>query len=153
MAIRKAIQTDLAPKAVGPYSQAFQAGETLYVSGQLGIDPITGKMVEGDTGAQAHRALLNVQAILTAAGFTLKDVVQVQVFLTDMGDFSQFNEVYKTFFAEPYPARAALGVAALPVGGRVEIMAIAQRTAKARPLRSVLHNYQSAEPRFEEEYI
>jgi 2-iminobutanoate/2-iminopropanoate deaminase len=153
MAVRKTIQTDKAPKAVGPYSQALQVGDTLYVSGQLGIDPATGKLVEGGTPAQTRQALLNVQAILTAAGFSMKDAVQVQVFLADIEDFAQVNEVYKTFFTEPYPARAAFAVAALPAGGRVEIMVTAHRIGKVRSIRPVLHGYQSAEPRYEEEYI
>lgn len=153
MAVRRAIQTDKAPKAIGPYSQAVQVGDMLFVSGQLGMDPASGKLVEGGTEAQARQALMNVQAILEAAGFSMKDAVQVQVFLADIGDFAQVNEVYKTFFAEPYPARAAFGVAALPAGGKVEIMVTAHRTGKVRSIRPVLHGYQSAEPRYEEEYI
>ena len=99
MATRKIIQTDKAPKAIGPYSQALQIGDMLYVSGQLGMDPATGKLVES-TADQAKQALTNIQAILSEAGFEMKDIVQVQVFLADIADFAQVNEVYKTFFVK-----------------------------------------------------
>ena len=125
MTERKAIQTDKAPAAIGPYSQALMVGNTLYISGQLGIDPTTGKMVEGPGATQAKQALKNIMAILMEVNMSMHNVVQVQVFLTDIADFEAVNEVYKTFFAEPYPARAAFGVAALPAGGSVEILATA----------------------------
>ncbi len=125
MSERKVIQTEEAPAAIGPYSQGLLAGNTLYVSGQLGIDPATGVLAEGGTAAQTHQALKNVMAILTKANLSLRDVVQVQVFLTDMGDFKAVNEVYKTYFQEPYPARAAVQVAALPAGGAVEFLVTA----------------------------
>ena len=125
MTERKAIQTDRAPAAMGPYSQAMLVGNTLYISGQLGIDPATGKMVEGPAAAQAEQALKNIMAILMEANMSMHNVVQVQVFLTDIADFSAVNEVYKTFFSKPYPARAAFGVAALPAGGSVEILVTA----------------------------
>ena len=125
MTERKAIQTDKAPKAMGPHSQAMLAGNTLYISGQLGIDPATGKMVDGDTAAQAKQALENIMAILMETNMSMHNVVQVQVFLADIANFTAVNEVYKTFFAEPYPARAAFQVAALPAGGSVEILATA----------------------------
>jgi 2-iminobutanoate/2-iminopropanoate deaminase len=125
MAERKAIQTDKAPKAIGPYSQALLANNILYISGQLGIDPAAGKLVEGDIAAQAKQALTNVMAILMEQNMSMSNVVQVQVFLTDIADFSAVNEVYKTFFNEPYPARAAVQVAALPAGASVEILATA----------------------------
>lgn len=124
---RKAIQTDQAPEAIGPYSQAIQIGNALYLSGQLGIDPATGKLVDGGVIAQAKQALSNVQAICNAAGFSLADVVQVQVFLANIADFKAVNEIYKEFFKEPYPARAAFAVGALPVGGAVEILAVAAK--------------------------
>ena len=124
---RKAIQTTQAPAAIGPYSQAIQVENTLYLSGQLGLDPATGKLVEGGVAAQAAQALKNIQAICTAAGFTLADIVQVQVFLANIADFAAVNAVYKDFFQEPYPARAAFGVAALPAGGAVEILAVAMK--------------------------
>ncbi|MCE5184590.1 MAG: Rid family detoxifying hydrolase [Planctomycetaceae bacterium] len=122
---RKVIQTGKAPKAIGPYSQALLAGNMLYISGQLGIDPATGKLVEGGTAEQARQALKNVMAILMEANGNLHDVVQVQVFLTDIADFAAVNEVYKSFFSEPYPARAAVQAAALPAGAKVEILAVA----------------------------
>lgn len=121
----KAIQTDSAPAAIGPYSQAVRSGNTLYLSGQLGIDPATAKLVPGGPTAQAAQALKNINAILKAAGFTAADVVQMQVFLTDIADFQSVNAVYKDFFKPPYPSRAAFAVAALPAGGAVEILALA----------------------------
>ncbi|OQY03080.1 MAG: reactive intermediate/imine deaminase [Planctomycetales bacterium 4572_13] len=125
MTKRKAVQTDIAPAAMGPYSQALLMGNTLYISGQLGIDPATGKMVDGPTAAQAEQALKNIMAILMEANMSMHNVVQAQVFLADIGDFSAVNEVYKTFFAEPYPARAAIQAGALPAGGSVEILVTA----------------------------
>ncbi len=125
---RQAIQTEAAPAAIGPYSQAIQAGNSLYLSGQLGLDPATGKLADGGVGAQSRQALDNVEAILAAAGFGLGDVVQVQVLLTDINDFGAVNAVYEEFFKPPYPARAAYAVAALPAGGSVEIVVSAQKT-------------------------
>ena len=125
MTERKAIQTDTAPAAIGPYSQALLVGNTLYISGQLGIDPATGKLVEGDTAAQAEQALKNIMAILMEENMSMHNVAQVQVFLGDIADFTAVNEVYKTFFAEPYPARAAIGAGALPAGASVEILVTA----------------------------
>lgn len=128
MTERKVIQTDEAPAAIGPYSQGVLAGNMLFVSGQLGIVPETGQLAEGGTTAQARQALENAMAILAKAAMSLRDVVQVQVFLTDMGDFKAVNEVYKTFFQEPYPARAVIQVAALPAGGSVEVLVTAVRS-------------------------
>ena len=125
MSQKKAIQTDAAPKTIGPYSQAVLAGNILFVSGQLGIDPATGKLVDGGVQEQTRQALKNVQAIVEAATMTMKNVTQVQVFLADIADFAQVNEVYKTFFEPPYPARAAVQAAGLPKEARVEILAIA----------------------------
>jgi 2-iminobutanoate/2-iminopropanoate deaminase len=125
MTERKAIQTDTAPAAIGPYSQALLVGHTLYISGQLGIDPATGKLVEGDTAAQVEQALKNIMAILMEENMSMHNVAQVQVFLGDIADFTAVNEVYKTFFAEPYPARAAIGAGALPAGASVEILVTA----------------------------
>lgn len=119
------IQTDAAPAAIGPYSQAVRAGNTLYLSGQLGIDPSTGKLAEGGVVQQAEQAFKNITAILDAAGFNRADIVQVQVFLTNIGDFAAVNEVYKHYFSPPYPARAAVAVAALPAGAAVEILVTA----------------------------
>ena len=125
MTERKALQTDNAPAALGPYSQALLVGNTLYISGQLGLDPASGKLAEGGTAAQARQALENIMAILVEANMNMHEIVQVQVFLADMGDFKAVNEVYKTFFAEPFPARAAVQVAELPAGAAVEILATA----------------------------
>jgi 2-iminobutanoate/2-iminopropanoate deaminase len=125
MTKRKAIQTDKAPAALGPYSQALLASNTLYISGQLGIDPATGTLVEGGTAAQARQALENIMAILVEVNMNMHEVVQVQVFLSDIADFTAVNEVYKTFFTEPFPTRAAVQVAALPAGAAVEILATA----------------------------
>ncbi len=127
MSTRKAIQTKNAPAAIGPYSQGLQVGNTLYISGQLGIDPATGEIVDGRIGAETSQALENVKAILCEAGFSLADVVQAQVFLADIKDFAEMNEVYGSFFAEPYPARAAFEVAQLPKNGKVEIMITAAK--------------------------
>ena len=127
MTERKAIQTDKAPAAIGPYSQALLVGNTLYISGQLGIDPATGKRVDGDTAAQAEQALKNIMAILMEENMSMHNVAQVQVFLADIADFAAVNEVYKSFFSEPYPARAAIQAGALPAGGSVEILVTAIR--------------------------
>jgi len=112
---------------VGPYSHAVQAGEFVYLSGQTPFDPAIGKMAEGDVAAQTRQCFKNLFNVLTAAGLTPDDVVKVNVFLTDMGNFSAMNAVYATQFAEPYPARSTIGVAALPGGAIVEIEMIARR--------------------------
>jgi 2-iminobutanoate/2-iminopropanoate deaminase len=122
---KKVVLTDKAPKAVGPYSQAVMAGNMFFASGQLGIDPATGKMAEGGAKEQAQQALKNISALLEAAGLSLNNVVQVQIFLADLADFAQVNEVYKTFFIEPYPARSTFQVAGLPLSGKVEIQTVA----------------------------
>ena len=127
MTEQKAIHTDKAPAALGPYSQGLLAGNTLYISGQLGLDPASGKLAEGGTPAQARQALENIMAILVEANMNMHNVVQLQVFLADIADFKAVNEVYKTFFAEPFPARAAVQVAALPAGAAVEILAVAMK--------------------------
>ncbi len=122
-----AISTAEAPKAIGPYSQAILAGNTLYVSGQLPIDPATGAFAGEDIASQTRQALLNLKAILEAAGFSMADVVKTTVYLADIADFAEMNGVYAEFFTAPYPARAAFEVAALPKAGRVEIECIAVR--------------------------
>jgi 2-iminobutanoate/2-iminopropanoate deaminase len=123
---RERIHTEGAPGAVGPYSQGISAGGFVYTAGQLGIDPATGKFVsEDDVQAQTRRALENVRAVLEAAGTGLENVVKTTVFLTDMGNFKLMNEVYAGFFSEPYPARSAVAVKQLPLGGLVEIEAVA----------------------------
>lgn len=126
--MRRIISTAHAPQAIGPYSQAVQVDKTLYISGQLGIEPTSGALVQGGVAAQAKQALLNIQAILTAADFSLADVVQVQIFLTHIADFPAVNEVYKQFFNPPYPARATVAVAGLPAGAGVEILAVAVKS-------------------------
>lgn len=121
----KAVTTSAAPAAIGPYSQGVQAGCTVYVSGQLPIDPATGAFPGEDITAQTKQSLTNIQAILTEAGMSMADVVKTTVLLADIADFAAMNEVYATFFSAPYPARAAFQVAALPKGAKVEIEAVA----------------------------
>jgi len=118
---RKTIHTDQAPKAIGTYSQAVRAGDTLYISGQIPIDPATGAMVEGDIAAEIRRCFENLKAIAQAAGAGLDRAVKFTVFLTDFAHFAKVNEIMATYVDEPYPARAAIGVAQLPKGARVEI--------------------------------
>ena len=113
--------------AVGPYSHAVEASNLLYLSGQTPIDASTGKLVGGDISAQTEQCFINLFAVLKAAGLTPDDVVKVNVFLTDMANFSVMNEVYKTRFSEPYPARTTIGVASLPLGAQVEMEMIAQK--------------------------
>lgn len=115
------IQTEKAPAAIGPYSQAVVAAPFVFVSGQLGMSPATGELVGKDLESQARQALENVKQILTAAGSSLEQTTAVDVFLTDMGDFLAFNAVYAEFFSAHKPARAAIEVSALPKGGCVEI--------------------------------
>ena len=120
------IATDRAPAAVGPYSQGVQLGHLVFTAGQLGLVPETGKFAGADVQAQTRQALENVKGVLEEAGSCLKHVVKVTVFLQDMDEFSLMNEVYAEFFSENPPARSAVEVAALPLGGRVEIEAIAE---------------------------
>ncbi|WP_313716332.1 Rid family detoxifying hydrolase [Arsenicicoccus bolidensis] len=124
---RSTVHADAAPAPVGPYSHAASSGEQglLHLSGQTPIDPATGRLVDGDVSTQARQVFTNLQAVLDAAGRTLDDVVKVNVYLVDMADFSAVNEVYATVFAEPYPARTTVAVAALPLGARVEIELVA----------------------------
>lgn len=124
---RECLSTAGAPAVVGPYSQAVRAGETVYLSGQIGLVPETGKMVDGDVSAQAGQALKNLSAVLAAAGLGTEHVVKTVVFITDMAHFPAVNEVYKTFFQAPYPARSCVAVSALPMGALVEVEAIAVR--------------------------
>ena len=123
----KEISTTQAPAAIGPYSQAIVTGKLVFVSGQVPIDPATGKVVVGDIRAEARQSLTNVAAVLGAAGCSTSDVVKTTVYLTDMGDFAAVNEVYESFFSRPYPARSAVAVKALPKGARVEVECIAER--------------------------
>lgn len=119
---REVISTERAPAAIGPYSQGVKVGNTLYLSGQIGIDPATGSLVEGGIKAETHQALRNLGAVLDAAGLGFEDVVQVQVFLADLNDYGAMNSVYESYFGENPPARAAVQVARLPRDARVEIM-------------------------------
>lgn len=121
------IHTDKAPAAIGPYSQAVKAGNLLFVSGQIPIDPATGAFAGDDINSQTRQSLTNVKAILEAAGYCLADVVKTTVLLADMADFAAMNAVYAEFFTENYPARAAFAVKDLPKGAKVEIEVIACR--------------------------
>jgi reactive intermediate/imine deaminase len=120
---RTAIQTKGAPAAIGPYSQAIRAGDTVYLSGQIGLDPETGTLVDG-LDAQAHRVFRNLRAVAEAAGGTLDHAVKLTLLLADLGDFAEVNEIMKQYFREPYPARATYQVAALPRGALIEVEAI-----------------------------
>lgn len=120
----KKIESNLAPAAVGPYSQAIDTGNLVFLSGQLGIDRQTGMMVDG-LEAQTHQAFRNIQYVLAEAGLTLANIAKVTVFLNDIQDFSRVNEIYASYFKQPYPARSAFQVAALPMNGLVEIEVIA----------------------------
>ena len=121
---RQTIHTPLAPQAIGTYSQAVRAGDTVYISGQIPLDPASGQLVSGDIEAEIRRVFENLKAIATAAGGSLAHVVKLTVFLTDLAHFGKMNEIMATYFAEPYPARAAVGVAQLPRGARVEMECI-----------------------------
>lgn len=114
-----------APKAIGPYSPAIRAGQLLFVSGQIALDPATGQMIDGDIGAQTRRVLDNIGALLKAAGLSFPDVVRTTIFLADINDFTSVNEIYGTYFSAPAPARATVQVARLPKDARVEIDVIA----------------------------
>ena len=123
---KQAIQTDSAPAAIGPYSQAVVSGGFLFTSGQLPIDPATGKIPEGSIEDKAHMVFKNLEAIAKAAGTNLDNAVKTTVFLADIGNFQAVNTVYAQYFNEPYPARSAFQVAALPLGADVEVEAIFQ---------------------------
>jgi 2-iminobutanoate/2-iminopropanoate deaminase len=123
--MKTSISSSDAPTAIGPYSPAVRAGQLLFVSGQVPIDPATGNIVDGDIAAQTRRVLDNVGALLTAAGRSFSDVVRTTIFLADMNDFAAVNAVYGGYFKEPFPARATVQVARLPKDARVEIDAIA----------------------------
>jgi len=125
MAERRIISTSAAPKAIGPYCQAMLVGETLYMSGQIGIDPVAGKIVDESVGGQTRQIFENIKAILAEVQMGPGDIVQCQVFLADMGDFAEMNEVYAEFFAGDYPTRAAIEAGKLPADAKVEIMATA----------------------------
>jgi 2-iminobutanoate/2-iminopropanoate deaminase len=125
--MKKVISTPDAPKAIGPYSQAIEANGTLYISGQIPIDPVTGKFVEGGITEQAEQVMKNIGAILTAAGYEYRDVVKSTCLLSDMDNFAAMNAVYGKYYPENPPARAAYGVVKLPMGALVEIETVAVR--------------------------
>ena len=122
---RQIIRTDGAPKAIGTYSQAVRAGDTLYVSGQVPLDPATGELLSGDMEHQVRRVFENLKAIVEAAGADFSQVVKLNVYLVDLRHFALVNQVMAQYFGEPYPARAAVGVAALPRGAQVEMDCVA----------------------------
>jgi reactive intermediate/imine deaminase len=121
---KQIIQTDQAPEAIGTYSQAVRVGDTLYLSGQIPLVPATMQLVEGDIEAQIRRVFDNLRAVARAAGGELADVVKLNIFLTDLSHFPAVNQVMAEYFSEPYPARAAIGVASLPKGAQVEMDAV-----------------------------
>lgn len=124
--MKRAVHSPGAPEAIGPYSQAIIAGELVFCSGQIGLDPRTGVLVEGGVEEETRRVLENLSAVLGAAGASLGGVVRTTIFLTDLGDFAKVNAIYGAAFPAPHPARATVGVSALPKGARVEIDAIAR---------------------------
>ena len=128
----KAISTEKAPAAIGPYSQAIQVGNLVYTSGQIPIDPATGMIVTGGIKEQTLQSLTNVKAILEEVGLTMSNVLKTTVFMADMGDFADMNSVYAEFFTEPYPARSAVAVKTLPKGALVEIEVIAEVIAEVK---------------------
>ncbi|RXR04259.1 RidA family protein [Pseudoxanthomonas composti] len=121
---RQIIQTDTAPAAIGPYSQAVRAGNTVYFSGQIPLDPATGNLVEGDIEAQAVRAFDNLKAVAEAAGGSLDKMVRLGLYLTDLGQFAKVNEVMQRYFSAPFPARSTIEVSALPKGALFEVDAV-----------------------------
>jgi 2-iminobutanoate/2-iminopropanoate deaminase len=121
----KAISSPDAPKAIGPYSPAVRSGQLLFVSGQIPLDPATGRMIEGDVAVQTRRVMDNLGAVLRSAGLSFGQIVRTTIFLADLEDFAKVNEVYGSYFSEPYPARATVQVTRLPRDASVEIDAIA----------------------------
>jgi len=124
MADKQIISTENAPKAIGPYSQAVKAGNTVYFSGQIALNPDTMELVNDSFEAQTVQVFENLSAVATAAGGSLADMVKINIFLTDLGNFAATNDVMKQYFSEPYPARAAVGVKELPMGVDIEIEGI-----------------------------
>lgn len=121
---RQVVSTSAAPAAIGPYSQAIRAGDTVYLSGQIGLDPETGHLVEGGLDAQAHRAFRNLTAVAEAAGGSLAHCVKLTLFLTDLSEFARVNEIMQHYFAQPFPARSTVGVASLPRNAVFEVEAV-----------------------------
>ena len=131
---KQAIHSPDAPAAIGPYSQAIRAGDVLWMSGQIPLDPATMQIVEGGIDAQAHRVFLNMRAVAQAAGASLDDVVKLTILLADLADFAKVNEIMATYFTKPYPARSTYQVAALPRGAKLEVEAmIALEPASSSP--------------------
>jgi 2-iminobutanoate/2-iminopropanoate deaminase len=124
---KSAVTSDGAPRPVGPYSQAIAAGDLVFCAGQVGLDPATGKLVQGGVEPEATRAIANLAGVLAAAGLGLADVVKTTIYVTDLRDWATVNEIYGRHFPSPYPARATVQVAALPAGAKIEIEAIAVR--------------------------
>ena len=122
--MKKSISTDQAPAAIGPYSQAVQAGDLLFVSGQLPINPQTGTLIDGDIASRTHQIIANITAIAKAAGAELADLVKTTIFLTDLADFRAVNEAYGQYFPSAPPARSTVQVAALPLGANIEIESV-----------------------------
>lgn len=121
---KQVIASKDAPAAIGPYSQAIRVGDTVYLSGQIPLDPTTMQIVEGGIEAQAHQVFLNMRAVAEAAGGSLDNVVKLTLFLTDLDDFTKVNELMQSYFKPPYPARSTVEVAALPRGARIEVEGI-----------------------------
>jgi 2-iminobutanoate/2-iminopropanoate deaminase len=132
--IKHPVSSPDAPKAIGPYSQAVRAGQLLFASGQIPLDPATGSLVDGDVEAQTRRVMQNLGAVLEAAGLSFANVVRTTIYLADMNDFASVNGVYGSYFKEPYPARATVQVARLPKDARVEIDAVATYPPQTPPL-------------------
>jgi len=124
---KEVISTDKAPKAIGPYSQAIRVGDTLYLAGQIAIDPTTGQMISGGIKAQTRQVLKNIQSVLCAAGFLITDVVQSQVFLKDLNDYGMMNDIYEEYFGRNPPVRAVVQVSRIPRDAQIEIMVIATK--------------------------
>jgi len=129
---RQMIHTEHAPQAIGTYSQALRCGDTVYVSGQIALDPATMQMVSGDIEAEIHQVFRNLAAVAKAAGGSLDEVAKLNVYLTDLADFGRVNEIMTQYFSQPYPARAAIGVASLPRAARVEadVVLVLERSAR-----------------------
>ncbi|NJK90614.1 MAG: RidA family protein [Blastochloris sp.] len=131
MSEKKSVQSDRAPKAVGPYSQAVSFGDLIFTAGQIPLDPATGELIEGGIEEQTRRVLLNLQALLEAGGSSLGQVLKTTVFLTDLGNFAAMNKVYSEFLGDSLPARSTIQISALPKGAMVEIEAVAGRRVDA----------------------
>jgi len=125
--VRRVVETETAPKPIGPYSQAIDTGTLVFCAGQIGLDPATGKLVDGGPATEAERAIANLEAVLAAIGLTLADVVKTTLFLTDLADGPTVGAIYAKRFPQPHPARSTVQVAALPAGAHVELEAIAVR--------------------------